>query len=265
MKKSSFEDQLKERLSGHEMPVNAELWTQVSKAAGIKTGGGLSGLSWFGLASGVIIIVVIAWSRYSPSQVKVEDKKGETTVQQEIPEKQIAKPTETKTENNLKERFVTENSGYIANEAVFPPNEAPIIIDDIEAPQPQEKIEPIVLQEVKPKVSATAAVQEAVKPTPIIIEIEEPKNFLMPNTITPNNDGVNDFLKLEIEGMLDFSLVVLDAKNMVIYQTQRPDFSWGGQFENGDNVPQGKYQYYFTGRGSDGKWITKYSELYIIR
>lgn len=265
MKKSSFEDQLKERLSGHEMPVNAELWTQVSKAAGIKTGGGLSGLSWLGLASGVIIIGVISWSRFSTASVRAEEKKQEKTVQQEISEKPTAKPTDTKTESNVKSPFVNENSGYIANEAVFPPNEAPIIIDDIEAPQPQEKIEPIVLQEVKPQVSATATGQDAVKLPPIITEIEEPKNLLMPNTITPNNDGVNDFLKLEIEGMLDFSLVVLDAKNMVVYQTQSPDFSWGGQFENGDNVPQGKYQYYFTGRNSEGKWITKYSELYIIR
>jgi gliding motility-associated-like protein len=98
-----------------------------------------------------------------------------------------------------------------------------------------------------------------------IQDIEIPKEsslvLILPNIFTPNGDGKNDFLELDARGIIDFSLVVLNERGTVIYQTQDSNFKWDGTQPNGDPIKEGNFVYFVTGKDSDGNLVSKHSRL----
>ena len=93
---------------------------------------------------------------------------------------------------------------------------------------------------------------------------EESKlQFKLPNIFTPNGDGNNDYLKLDIDNVTEFVIVVLDAKSNVVFKSEEVDFKWDGTNLNGDKLPAGNYIYYVTAKDLEGKAVTKYSALTI--
>ena len=93
---------------------------------------------------------------------------------------------------------------------------------------------------------------------------EESKlQFKLPNIFTPNGDGNNDFLKLDIANVTEFVIVILDAKSNVVFKSEDADFKWDGTNLNGDKLPIGNYIYYVTAKDLEGKAVTKYSSLTI--
>ena len=98
-----------------------------------------------------------------------------------------------------------------------------------------------------------------------IQDIEIPKEsslvLILPNVFTPNGDGKNDFLELDASGIIDFSLVVLNERGTVIYQTQDSNFKWDGTQPNGDPIKEGNFVYFVTGKDSDGNLVSKHSRL----
>ena len=93
--------------------------------------------------------------------------------------------------------------------------------------------------------------------------------IILPNAFTPNGDGVNETLQLNIsEDKLTpgtFSFVVIDRLGKTVYQTTDIHFEWEGVSMNGEVVLAGDYVYYVTARDIKGKLITKYSTLHIVR
>jgi gliding motility-associated-like protein len=87
----------------------------------------------------------------------------------------------------------------------------------------------------------------------------------LPNVFTPNNDGINDFLIINTEGLTEFSLVVLDQRNKIIYTSQDSTISWDGLGLSGDPVLSGNYVYFITARDATGNLVTKHSVLRIER
>lgn len=87
----------------------------------------------------------------------------------------------------------------------------------------------------------------------------------LPNVFTPNNDGINDLLIVNTEGLTEFSLVVLDQRNKIIYTSQDTTISWDGSGLSGDAVPSGNYVYFITARDATGNLVTKHSLLRIER
>ena len=108
---------------------------------------------------------------------------------------------------------------------------------------------------------------ENIKPTVqtnnVLIPKESSIQFTLPNVFTPNGDGTNDYLETKIEGVTEFSVVVLNENGKVVYQSQDTDFKWDGTLPNGDKVLQGSYVYYITGKDSEGKLVSKHSRLTI--
>jgi gliding motility-associated-like protein len=85
----------------------------------------------------------------------------------------------------------------------------------------------------------------------------------LPNVFTPNNDGNNDFFSIEIKGLSDFSLTVLNKDNKRVYFTDNIHFSWNGNDFSDQLVQVGSYIYFFTGRDAQGNVISKSSVLKI--
>lgn len=93
--------------------------------------------------------------------------------------------------------------------------------------------------------------------------------IILPNTFTPNGDGINEVLKLDLpldkikEG--SFSCVVIDRFGKTVFQTADINFQWDGLSMNGEPVSVGDYVYYVTAEDQSGLIISKYSMLHIVR
>ena len=105
-----------------------------------------------------------------------------------------------------------------------------------------------------------------IKETPIVNEDQRaPKSsgleLLLPNIFTPNGDGSNDLLTINMTQLEDVSLVVLNMKGQVQFTFQGTEFMWDGRDKNGDLVPSGSYIYFITGKDSLGELYKKYTNL----
>lgn len=87
----------------------------------------------------------------------------------------------------------------------------------------------------------------------------------LPNTFTLNNDGKNDLFFLEMKGIEDFVLTVLNSKNEIVFKSTDTNFKWDGIDLRGEQIPGGKYVYFFTGKDSQGNPISKSSNLTVIK
>lgn len=93
----------------------------------------------------------------------------------------------------------------------------------------------------------------------------EGKFTKLPNTFTPNNDGVNDEFFVEHEGINDFQLNIFNKKQELIYSTDNPDFRWRGYSSKGERVDEGEYVYVIIAKDKAGNVINKYKTLTITR
>ena len=86
----------------------------------------------------------------------------------------------------------------------------------------------------------------------IQIEVVEPKEVLIPNGLSPNNDGKND--QWEISGLSQFddlAITIFNRWGDVVYsQYGKYNDDWGGQSNNGKDLPVGAY-FYIIKSGSD--------------
>ncbi|MEY4596821.1 MAG: hypothetical protein RLZZ506_1241, partial [Bacteroidota bacterium] len=96
--------------------------------------------------------------------------------------------------------------------------------------------------------SQIAPIQEAQakKTTPISL----------PNIFTPNGDGQNEALQINWDRaeVQDFSIVVLDAQNKVVFKSSDPEFSWNGTDLGEEKLPRGNYIYFVSAVIDGQKW-----------
>lgn len=79
----------------------------------------------------------------------------------------------------------------------------------------------------------------------------DPDFSRLPNLITPNGDGANDFLDLSIlTNGRDIRFVLHNRWGSVVYQEDSYDGQWRGQTDGGDPLPDGTY-YYVLQEGSE--------------
>jgi len=270
--KDNFEQLMKDRLGNHEVPVDPALWKSISTSAGISTGGWGLG-AWLGVFSGVVVLTASIFYFTVPSEKTNDSHKDNTTIVAPVATKDSASKVEI---NNIaKEQAEITKPIIIREDEVVPSiinegneigsNEAKTINNS----SPEEKTVMPVLPMVRPQkvesqINTKENVTTSIVPSETQEELKETK-IIMPNAITPNGDGVNDVLTLKCEGLQDFSVVVLDANNKVVYQANNTAFEWNGTLPNGDPAPQGVYSYYYTGKDNAGKWQHQFSSLTILR
>lgn len=86
------------------------------------------------------------------------------------------------------------------------------------------------------------------------------------NAFTPNNDGVNDYFNLHIEGYVNFSkLDVFNRYGQLVYTAKSSGILWDGSF-NGQQLPAGTYYWIFDGTDTYyNTKITKSGSVAVIR
>jgi len=281
--KDIIKDLFKEKLSQLEVPVGPEVWTSISSsigAASVKTGLSLAaklGLSVAAvtLAAGVYLIL--------PSKDVAKKELAPKSISKEIKQS----PIDPNTPHLVDEKL----DGVQNHQQLLPLFEAPIVnsILDLDSPldilqelsnNPSDNdqvapIEPKVnnslleqVNPVNPSVS-TGKIDQQIVPIsePNIASIDASADKLeLVNIFTPNGDGNNDYLSLpKSVDWTDFSIVVLNRENKIIYQSTESSFQWDGKQMNGSDAPSGQYLYFITAKSIEGKTIQQYSSLFIQR
>ena len=119
-------------------------------------------------------------------------------------------------------------------------------------------IEPHVIPVVNP--TQGQQIQQITTPSQIDpiqeAQVKKPTSISLPNIFTPNGDGQNETLQLEWgnNSIEDFSIVVLDAKNNVVFKSDRPDFNWDGSDLGGEKLARGNYIYFVSAVIDGQKW-----------
>jgi gliding motility-associated-like protein len=280
--KDSIKDLFQEKLSQLETPVRPELWSAVSSS--IATTSTVATASEMSLLAKITIGITIAASVTGTVIFLSKDEAKETPkieVQNANKQKESkSNPTENKVENNS--TISTFNNSNLVNRvsentATATNNQFESIIDNtifestalVERPISYAQIE--TKEELKapknnPKFETSTSAQNQETKQNVATEKlpEESKlQFKLPNIFTPNGDGNNDYLKLDIANVTEFVIVILDAKSNVVFKSEDADFKWDGTNFNGDKLPAGNYIYYVTANDSYGKPLTKYSALTI--
>ena len=88
-------------------------------------------------------------------------------------------------------------------------------------------------------------------------------NVYIPNTFTPNGDGLNDTFGIHGEAIREFSMQVYNRWGQVIFESAGIEDRWDGKHE-GNQVPQGSYVYHFTAKGITGSSTSRNGTVNVI-
>ncbi len=102
----------------------------------------------------------------------------------------------------------------------------------------------------------------------IYLELEDGcsfSHFEVPNIISPNGDGSNDYFKIKYEGVNDVSLLrIYNRWGELIFETKNIDTLWDGTYR-GEKLNPGVYVYYFEGHCLDNKLFTKTGNITLLK
>lgn len=273
--KDTIKDLFSDKLNSLESEVRPELWGNISSQLG-----GASVASSMSVLTKIVLSVTAAASvavvgyfvLNGPEETQkptVSNEKSAISDDVEEPKnsnenQQTAQQTDLVLSPDFPQEIANEESGPIS----FDPAPPQINYDPVEL-VPTDDYQPEVFVEEQRVVIAESQIVTETEEEEILIERTSTLELTLPNTFTPNGDGVNETLQLNIpEDKLTagtFSFVVIDRTGKTVYQTTDVHFQWEGFSMNGELVPTGDYIYYVTARDTEGKLITKYSTLHIVR
>jgi gliding motility-associated-like protein len=86
----------------------------------------------------------------------------------------------------------------------------------------------------------------------------------VPSAFTPNNDGVNDVVKVRGFGIDQMMFRIYNRWGQEVFVSQNPEFGWDGRFK-GALQPMDVYGYTLNILFSDGTNISRKGEITLIR
>lgn len=103
----------------------------------------------------------------------------------------------------------------------------------------------------------------AITSTSNTTEVVPYMSIYIPNSFTPNGDGMNDLFGAYGEAIKDFRMQIFNRWGQMVFEANSVENRWDGTF-NGEKVPQGSYVYKVVARGIVGKQTTKDGTVNII-
>lgn len=258
--------------------MNPDLWSSVSSQIASSATTGVGGISLIGkwiIAAGIIGVVAVTTfvlinkdSRKNP----ITEMPTESDLKENVTSNKIeVEAKDEKTEHEIKAKEVLEintNSSYIESvnkttRLVENTTKEEIEFNKSEEINKSTEEELLIPEIVEPEIVGPDLVEEV--ENPVNTEKLEPIKLDLPNIFTPNGDGQNDYLSIKERGLNDFSLIVLDQQNRIIFKTNDPEFNWDGYDLNSVPVPNGRYVYYITAVDENGNPVNSYQILEIRR
>ena len=272
--KDYIKELFSEKLANLEAPVRPDLWSGIASQIGATAPVVSTGMSLLAKVSiGISIAASVAVGAYllvdkapdsdnkvDQKQISSETKNTEETIpSQEVPlkvtpiksiEKNLIPLQE---ENSIVEEELNKESP-VFEEFVAPVAKENKIVEEKLAPKVLPKPNEIPKQVIQPIIEENGSTGEIVEQE---IAVDE---LFLPNIFSPNGDGTHDYLQIDLTGYTDVSVVIIDERNKIVFQTSQPDFMW-----DGGDLPTSDVIYYITCRNPQGKLITRYNRLRIQR
>jgi len=270
--KDLFKDLLKNKLENLESPVRSEIWSSVSSSISSGTaavGTGMSVLTKIVIGASIVTATATAIFYNSSNHTQEEKKSIETPiVPSEVEEVKIP-PVEVKKTHKEVQVINPETPSAIRDEKniVKQVENKSVLLSDqaTNGTIPEKTVDPM---RSNPYPKAIAITSLPITPqTSSNDKMQPPKSskveLILPNIFTPNGDGVNDKLTLDLSMLSEASVVVLTAKGEVVHSAKGEEFNWDGHDRNSNLVPSGSYIYFITGTDINGLTYKKYSALEI--
>jgi gliding motility-associated-like protein len=272
IEKDYIKELFQDKLTSHEVPVRADLWTSVSSSIGGSSvaATSMSIATKLLIAASVSAVALVTFYLVNDKNLEQSPIKKENPQEQRIItidslkiEKEEVKKDEKLLPKQPEQRldcaydFSTPENESDLNSEFQQSNKIDINKEIITEKDPQkiEKQDPIIRNNYTSTSEIIAKPETKTK--------EQEKTVLLPNIFTSNGDGKNDFLSIKIGEVTEFSVVILNQANKVIFTSNDPNFSWDGLATNGELSPAGTYVYYISAKDLNGKLLTKYSSLTI--
>ena len=96
------------------------------------------------------------------------------------------------------------------------------------------------------------------------VEVVPAMTIYVPNTFTPNGDGMNDTFGVTGEAIKEFSMVIYDRWGQKIFETEDANLQWDGTY-NGTKAQQGSYAYTLSAQGPVGGKVSKKGTFNLIQ
>ena len=251
--KDLFKDVFSEKLGNFEAPVRPELWSSISSQIVTTTASsvasGMSVLSKLIIGGSISAAIVGGTILLYPSKTEVDQIVKENKSAVETPlnftSSTTIETTSLKKTNVIKKvdfkvaplnKIITSQFGDVFEELTpfyIPTN---TLKSSIEPPLENVIEEPLVsniIENINSKI-VTPLVDEKL----FVYENKSSVKLNLPNVFTPNNDGKADLFYIESNGLTNFSLVVFDSKNNVIFKSDDPSIKWDGIKLNGEMVEE---------------------------
>jgi gliding motility-associated-like protein len=289
--KDTIKELFKQKLADHQVAVNPELWSSIaSKIPAVSSSVTTVGMSLvtkaiigISVAASLVGIGYLVNENYSKPEINsIKTEKKNTTLKQ-IEKLNDESSSSFQSSGPPKADVTSKNTftnSTISSDILESKNKE-LVVETIEAEETHlnsnnsmpENSTTLAPANIQSEITNTENIESIENSTSNnssltiepIQDIEIPKEsslvLILPNIFTPNGDGKNDFLELDARGIIDFSLVVLNEKGTVIFQTQDSNFKWDGTQPNGDPIKEGNFVYFVTGKDSDGNLVSKHSRL----
>jgi gliding motility-associated-like protein len=272
IEKDYIKELFQEKLTSHEVPVRADLWTSVSSSIGGSSvaATSMSIATKLMIAASVSAVALVTFylinnENLEQSPIKKENPQEQRIItidslkikKEEVKKDEKLLPTQAEQRLDCAYDFSTPENESDLNLEFQQSNKIDVNKEIVteKSPQKIEQQDPIIRN------NSTSTSEIVAKPE--IKTKEQESTVLLPNIFTPNGDGKNDFLSIKIGEVTEFSVVILNQANKVIFTSNDPNFSWDGLATNGELSPAGTYVYYISAKDLNGKLLTKYSSLTI--
>ena len=274
--KDNIKELFAKGLQDHHISVDHALWSSISSSIGTgsaKAGLGILTKVLIGVAAssivGVAVYLTVQTTQTEPKKIN-QEQKFNTPQPNKNPSRSIQTESSIKS-STTNQTIVEVNIPPIDDSALEnqpAQNQVVSIQDAIKQPHVLQdhllsnSVVPVPTQKPTPAQSQSANTQPTT-PTNTQNQVvnqgqqtEKPIRIVLPNIFTPNGDGKNETLQIdwnEFE-VLDFSIVVLDTKNNVVFKNNDPNFQWNGANLGGEKLAAGYYIYFVTGLLNEQQW-----------
>ncbi|MES2761398.1 MAG: PKD domain-containing protein [Bacteroidota bacterium] len=96
------------------------------------------------------------------------------------------------------------------------------------------------------------------------VEIKVTPTLYIPNSFSPNGDGINDIFKPEYSGYVEIELLIFDRWGEHIFKTNDLDGGWNGTYKN-VNCELGVYTYKLTAKDIASNTLEKVGHVTLLR
>ena len=97
------------------------------------------------------------------------------------------------------------------------------------------------------------------------VQINPEHTFFIPDSFTPDGDGLNDFFLAKANSVISYQMQVFDRWGRVVFESDNIDFGWNGENPLGIRLDKGVYLYHVKLYDENGKLWVYNGELNLMR